>query len=108
MTRKEVLLLLAHLEKNFPVWDWKYGDIDIWPIVKKDIFFIFFNMNKIPLSKPKTNTIVDKIQKTFSSFFYFLNINFRKSKHISTFYCGAAPYRVDFESNFINKFFFPL
>src|SRR5690606_19960441 len=24
------------------------------------------------------------------------------------FYCGAAPYRVDFESNFINKFFFPL
>lgn len=108
MTRKEVLLLLAYLEKNFPVWDWRYGDMEIWPLIKRDIFFLFFNQKENNQStESKSNGTLIRIYNICNSFLYFLKVKFRKKGKVTTFYCGSAGHRVDFESNFINRYFFP-
>jgi hypothetical protein len=109
MTRKEMLLLLADIEKTIPVWEWKYGDMNIWPIIKRDIFFMFFNNKEDIVSpiKPRKGRILIRLGKLSSSFFYLLAVKFRKTEKITTLYCGAAAHRVDFESNFINRYFFP-
>lgn len=109
MTRKEVLLLLAYLEKTFPVWDWKYGGMEIWPLIKRDIFFIFFNQKEKEqsLTESRSSRALIRIYNICNSLLYFLKIKFSKKGKVAAFYCGSAAHRVDFESNFINRYFFP-
>ena len=35
---RRYLTLVAEIERNFSVSDWKYGDVDIWPLARMDLY----------------------------------------------------------------------
>src|SRR5690606_36996414 len=63
--------------------------------------------NKRLLTESKSSSTLIRIYHIFNSLLYFLKIKLRKKGNVTTFYCGSAGHRVDFESNFINRYFFP-
>jgi hypothetical protein len=110
MIRKDFVALLNEIEKNIPVAEWKYGDMHVWPIIKKDIFFKWIAQNGGSDDKAtvSSNTRSKKLMQVLHSFRYYIKLKFQKSKPVDTIYVGAAAHRVDYDSHFINRFFYPI
>ena len=110
MNRKEFVDLLTHIENSTLVYQWKYGDIDIWPIIKKNIFFNWINtVNSIYFQKATNHQISPLSARVLllKDLFYKYRV-LTKLNEKDIFFSGAKAHRVDYEQKFINRYFEPL
>ena len=72
MTRKEAIEILNSLEQKYPVDQWTIDGITVWPVIKIDLFFKWFNKyySKELISDTNTqeNSTTKKIINCVSSF----------------------------------------
>ncbi len=106
MERSDFIKIINSIENDFPVIDWKYFDMHIWPIVKKDIFFIWNDIEKPKQKKRKHNE--------FKVVLEFLNSIVRLLgtkvflRGLDTVFLGASSHRVKYGNKFVNRYFYPL
>ncbi|MFC6099485.1 hypothetical protein [Olivibacter domesticus] len=108
MKRKDVIDFISTMEIKYPVNEWKIGDIDLWPIIKMDIFFRWYKSQTKPDIQRKRRNIIKKafdILKSFRSVFAFV---LKQPITINNVYCGSASHRIEHDGVFINRFFLPL
>lgn len=106
MDRKTVIELFRNIEKSFPVYDWKYGDISLWPIVKKDLFNVWYHNSESAITKSrvqKTNNYWFSIKSLLYTFLLFV-----RCRKKSILFFGADPHRVQYQGKHINRYFYPL
>lgn len=41
----EYLALVDHIEREFPVAEWRYGDVDLWPLARMDLYLDLYWQN---------------------------------------------------------------
>jgi hypothetical protein len=110
MDDKEVVAFLGRMEDDFMVKTWKYGDMDIWPIIKSGLFFRWRRQNYLEIEDfmpAKTRSKLDKVYIYFLSFLNYARFRFSKRKAVDVFFCGASSYRVLYQAFFINRYFQP-
>lgn len=107
MNRNQIIDLLLYTEQKFPVYDWKYGDIDIWPICKEKIFFYLLNQDKTAISNIPDNSIFERVRYHYSNIIYFIKRN-NKLINKNIIFAGAESHRVLFNDRYINRYFEPL
>lgn len=109
MKRSEVLDLFEEFEKNHPVDIWKFGEIEVWPIIKMEVFFQWVSTStKKPLKELKIESAGSKIYGAIRSLGKYLGLFFSRPKVIDNIYCGTFSHRVDYDGLFINRYFEPL
>lgn len=107
--REKIILFLRNAEENFPVADWKIDGLEIWPIVKINIFFCTYIQEKIqPKNNLKKNLIFFikfiKLDVLYSLFW----LKVTKIKRINFLFSGFFGHRVMFEGSFFNRYFDPI
>jgi hypothetical protein len=113
MEREEVLSVLKQLEQKYPVDKWKIDTIDVWPIVKLNIFDRWRNTqeeqyNKLLKSVASKPSSIKNLFRYFASFYYLLSLFVKKKKSIPFLFSGANSHRINFEGEFINRYYAPL
>ena len=51
-SKKEILALVNEIEAKYPVYEWKYKGIDLWPLIRQ-IIFKHFLKKKVTTKKEK-------------------------------------------------------
>lgn len=112
MERREVIARLHDIENRYPVNSWQYEGIDVWPIIKKDIFFSWYDGQvdglKGKVQPVKKNNLLSKSIKTLKSFWAWSLFCMKETKPIQVLYCSCRTFRVDWHDQFINRYYFPL
>ena len=112
MTRKEAIEILNSLEQKYPVDQWTIDGITVWPVIKIDLFFKWFNKyySKELISDTNTqeNSTTKKIIKCVRSFIKLGKLLLQAEKKVTVLFSGANTHRVDFQDAFINRYFQPL
>ncbi|RPA68088.1 hypothetical protein EF405_10435 [Cyclobacteriaceae bacterium YHN15] len=109
--RIELIEKLNKYESVFPVEEWKVGDIQVWPLIKVQVFFICFKNKKI--SKSQKNSFGKKflikikskgggLVKLIFSIYHFLLFRPKESRIL---FSGASTHRVLFNSQYINRYY---
>ncbi len=110
MTRQECVEFLKNVEKEFPVNTWSIDGIDIWPLIKTDLFFLWFKKKDDPnvLTVYKKPRKLKKIFNLLKSILHLIILKTKKSKHIDYLFSGAHSHRVNLDNVFINRFYQPI
>lgn len=109
--RHNVLIKLKEIEERFPVYSWKYGDLDAWPIIKTLIFFEWndkFVGNTFEKPIEPREGYAKKVARLFLSIFHLLKLLFIKRQEIEYLFCGANNFRSKEGDVLINRFFYPI
>lgn len=106
MDRKEIIESLSKIEMHFPVNEWKYGDIQIWPYIKSRLFFMLFNQISSGYTV-NTPSLPCKLSRFTSSVdaYCFARKAIRNKKILLA---GAPVYQTAFNGKYINKFYEPI
>lgn len=112
MKRKDVIDFISNMEIKYSVNEWKIGDIDLWPIIKMDLFFRWYksqtqSTEQRHVDKEKARKKVLTILKSFWAVINF-RVLFRPSAKATNIYCGSASHRIVHNGKFINRYFWPL
>lgn len=111
--REDIKNFIIHLEQKFQVNDWRYNDLQIWPLIR--IWLYFHIIEEIEFSK--TNSSAQKNKKNNSSTNSKFNhikkamkfvqwwFSLKKTKHL---FVGAAAHRTEIDGVLYNKFYDPL
>jgi hypothetical protein len=112
MSRREVVEFISSLENKYPVDKWRVTGIDIWPLLKIQSFFFWFEKSEETKRessevKKKTpgKTGVKEILKSLPSWMKLAFLPVKKSKYV---FSGAASHRVDFSGTSMNRYFDPM
>jgi hypothetical protein len=111
MTHKEVVDILGALEEKYPVEQWTIDDIHVWPIIKMDIFYHWFNIDspdKDNNYKPPAGPSANKLMKLPASVLGLLGLLLKSPRKAAMLFAGANSHRVEFEGGFINRYFQPM
>ncbi|WP_089786620.1 hypothetical protein [Chitinophaga sp. YR573] len=113
MTRKEIIVMLHSLEEKYPINQWRVDDLYLWPIIKIDIFYKHFHQQNVKDAEitqvDRKKGFVQQLIETFRSFFYLLTLLLKRPEAgIPVIFSGANNYRVDFEGEFVNRYFQPM
>lgn len=114
-TRSEFVAILNKFEENYPVNTWKFGGVDVWPIVKFELFTSWRNkIYRESTTHLKATTtrqkqrIIQKILSFISSCLSVLSLRFSRKRRVDLIFAGAYSHRVDFGGSFINRYYFPI
>lgn len=99
------------MENTLPLYKWKYDDIDIWPLVKKVVFFKWNSENDVSLREASYKT-APKLQKqesftTIKDIIYKFNNDTKLTKK-NILFSGAKGHRIEYGEKFINRYYEPL
>lgn len=113
MNRSELINVLNGFEKDYPVEKWQYGGIDLWPVIKIDLFFLkFHELNKkdtYDRKKPSPKrSILFKIKESLRSTILLIKLYLSRQQHIPFVFSGESNYRVQIDNYFLNRFFQPV
>jgi hypothetical protein len=116
-SRKDISEYILNLEIQFPVNDWLFNSVHIWPYVRIQLFLFLINKietkcenNDITSSYVHDNTKINFIKKTY----IYLSIIYDSIKHIlflaalkkkKFLFVGADSHRVDFKGFRYNRYF---
>ncbi len=110
MSRKELIEKFKKVEEKYPVHSWAFGELEVWPVIKRVIFFDWYNNQKISnITPPSQNQLTGHF-----SLFQFRNIKkiarflseLIKIRTCEVLYTGALPYRNEYDNEFVNRYFF--
>jgi hypothetical protein len=112
MDRKEIVEVLNHLEESYPTSQWMICGMHVWPLLKIQIFFHWYqitenkkrDIKKTVGKRHKRPTIATLINSFFAWTKLYLSSN-RKIKYI---FSGAASHRDTLGDFFLNRYFDPL
>ncbi|MBE7175753.1 MAG: hypothetical protein INR69_05080 [Mucilaginibacter polytrichastri] len=112
MTRNEINGFIHDLERKYPVAEWSYNGMDIWPLIKVDLFFRLhrtYHKSNSVIARPQTvfKRLSGIVQNTVYAIANYFRLQFHTSS-IETIYCGAAAHRSMTTEGFVNRFFYPL
>ncbi|MBK1438364.1 hypothetical protein JHJ32_00060 [Parapedobacter sp. ISTM3] len=110
LERKLVIGTLSKIEATISVYDWKCGDIPLWPLIKKELFFIFLDQpHENGQSKPKKveSVLFWKFKTYVTSFWYVLAVKFRVKSSPKAVFCGAYSHRLPWKGKLINRYYYP-
>lgn len=109
MTRNKIIEELNILEKKYNVNKWTHNEIDLWPLIKIEIFFYLIKAYEkksiLSTKKQKRKSI---ITLSIISSFKILLLFFKRKKRIKILFSENESYRVNFNGEKINKYFEPL
>lgn len=109
MNRSELIEFLNRAEDRYPVDHWKINDIHIWPIVKTSIFYHWYNRVNHTKSERKKGKIEKLIQVPISTFrFILFCLKCKKRTKKPIFLSGSQYHRVNFQGEFINRYYQPI
>ncbi len=106
-----MMAILGKIESAIPVYDWKCGSIPLWPLIKKDLFFMYFYSpceNKGSKSKKPSLSLLSKFKHYVTSFWYVIGEKFRDKGQPKAIFCGAYSHRVPWQGKSINRYYYPL
>lgn len=107
MTRKDVVDYLQQLEFQYPVHQWEVGGIHVWPLIKIQTFFIWFNGTQ--KKRPKKNDGKGSSLKSYgSSLLAWLRFSLKGRSRVKYFFSGAHSHRVFYGGNEYNRYFDPI
>jgi hypothetical protein len=112
--RKELVEKLQVLEKKYDVHLWEIHSIQIWPLLKKIIFFDLFHQNNSTARKNKTEpkTLFLKIKKLNSQIIKILSSYFRiftvKIPKVEIVFSGITSHRINYRGYLVNRYFDPI
>lgn len=110
MNRKELVDFLNQLECDFPVSEWKYKNIDLWPILKIRLCFMYlFSMIEVEYKQPKPASLskLQLIKKFVASWFYMQKMKKSRAEYCDLFLSSDKAYYSIYENKFVNRFYFP-
>lgn len=101
--KKEVIETLTYIEKNHSVYEWKYGDIDLWPLVKSQIHSLNNSRKHFKNTKPiiQKNILILFIE----SVYFFIKLLLIRKKEI--IFLAAKTYRIAENNILKSKYFVP-
>jgi len=113
MERKEVVDRLNEIEMRFPVAEWKVCDVDVWPVLKIQTFFLWFEKTQAQKKHGKqTQTENEKkiggISALLTSIFHSIKFRLTPEKVRDYAFSGAMAHRVLFQGKLINRYFDPI
>ncbi|WP_257659161.1 hypothetical protein [Parapedobacter lycopersici] len=111
LNRRDFIELLNDIESTIPVYDWKFGEIDIWPLVKRDLFFYYYKKSDTkqdPQSAGRKSFGFNVFALIRSLFRIFRLKCQSQNLSITKMYCGYSAHRVNWEGRFINRYFHPI
>lgn len=117
--RVDIKNFILHLESQFPVNEWKFNDIHIWPFIRIKIFFHLIEKIESSKTEYKKKTETKRNIKPYKpSYFIILNKKLKKTiKGILTFfwitklpkkdlfYLSSNTFRVNYKGVRYNRFF---
>lgn len=110
--RKEIINLLEHIENNYNVCDWNYSDISLWPILKRDVFFIDYSKTKPANKKSKLFLLQDKLLLTlvfiYNYFIILIKKKITRNINIKNLFLSDSHFRVLWQEKSFNKHFDPI
>lgn len=112
-TREDIKHFILEIERTFPVNDWKFDDIHLWPYIRINLFLNLCGdglMKKSNLSGFTKNKSIQKsipILKPFRKFYDLLNYFFwsRTFEQKSYIFNAQERYRINFQGKRYNRFF---
>ncbi|RAW01299.1 hypothetical protein [Pseudochryseolinea flava] len=111
MSRKEIVDFIHNLEQKYPVDTWRVADVDVWPILKIQTFFFWFERNeqeKRNSPKKEKQIKTSSIRALVSSFLAWITFLFVQAKRTKYVFSGAHSYRVNFSDMSMNRYFDPM
>lgn len=112
--RKHIIDTLGYVEENFPVHLWQVDSIDIWPILKVNIWFSLANEDRkkykkpLPFHKKSLKSIIVFLRRIKDRAIGRKHLKRLLQLEVSIFLNGADPYKLSFDGELINKFFYPI
>jgi len=107
MTRKEVVEHLQKVEDQFPVHEWVVEGIHIWPLIKIQAFFIWFNGTQKKQNK-KTGGKMSLLKTYVSSFLAWIKFYLHRPPQVRYIFSGAQSHRVIHKESEYNRYFDPI
>lgn len=110
MNRNELVDFLNHLESETPISEWKYKGIDLWPILKIRLCFMYlFSKIEVESKKPKPASFskFQLLKKFVVSWFYMQKMKKSRAEYCDLFLSSDKAYYSFFENKFVNRFYFP-
>lgn len=102
-SKKEILIFVNELEENFPVYEWQFKGVDLWPFIRQ-IIFKHFLAKKITTKKNKKGFTFRNLLK-----FYIARKNILKNTYQADFLFSANQvYRSQLSRFSYNRFADPL
>lgn len=111
-TREDIKHFILEIERTFPVNDWKFDDIHIWPYIRIQLFFYIRSLlvndiqNKKPFTENNTksqNYLLRKVKMVFHACSFL--IWKLKLKKVDTIFYAHEAHRVNFKDKKFNRFF---
>jgi len=63
---RSYLTLVDHIERNFPVAQWRSGDMEIWPLARMDLYLDFHRSN-VGIATPPPRSLVRRVLGRFAT-----------------------------------------
>src|SRR5690606_6414633 len=109
MTRKDLLDTLNNFEQHHCVDQWEMGGVNIWPLIKIDMFFrhIESEANDEALKGVKKKEKSNKIYRILASglsLFRYLFFLMSAKRHVPVFLSDSQGHRVVHGGKYINRY----
>lgn len=110
MNRKELVAFLNSLEQKYPVASWRYRDVDVWPVLKIKLFFLYLNKH----IEPETgnlgshSSLIRVVSLFLKSFWLNIKLLVFPVKIKGIFFSDAISYYSKLEKSYVNRFYFPI
>ncbi|RUA35654.1 MAG: hypothetical protein DSY77_02315 [Bacteroidetes bacterium] len=109
-SRKALVDKLQELELKYDVHLWQMEGVQVWPIIKKNIFFYHFQKSKQQENKQASKNLILKnkikgVLKRIKAFYY---VNFKNIPKADIVFSGAPSHRINYKGEFINRYFDPI
>ena len=123
---EKISTLIASFEKEHPVSSWKYGEMDVWPVLRALVFVecrnhLLSTSNGVEFDwkkgKPNNTHFFKQKVKKWTARLFNLSIPSKKKKNsfshepeksLDFMFFSSWYFRVNYKGQFINKFFQPL
>ena len=107
--RNLVLEKLNALEQQYPVDTWRINGIDIWPVLKRELFFFEYKKAQHKKSKKPRPSFARKVMSAFkrrlSAYIQLMTLKLSASPFV---FAGTPSHRVRWDGKAYNRYFDPI
>ncbi len=113
MTREQLVELVYIVESKYPVSLWEINNVDVWPIVKINLFFFYFNKNLstdqgIITNQPSIKKRFSRISDILNGVIAYAGFIMFKTEKVDLLLSAAGSHYTLYNGEYVNKFFHPV
>lgn len=119
MTRAEVVSFLTQIEESYSVYDWQVVGVDVWPVYKRTVFFMWHHAKhqepsvEVPQKEHALASFVLKVKNflVYKRHIYRGKRAWKKilnMETIDTLFIGNHAHRVSYDGAFVNRYYEPM